>query len=71
MAGDVTFGIGQHGGGGGVAVLITAAEDEDGQSLPFQFVPVDCNDLAADEFLVVLAFDAGGSTHDTHDRRPT
>ena len=61
MAGGVAFGIGEHGRGGGVTVAIEAAECEDGQSLPFQFVPVDGNDLAADKLLVVLALEMGGS----------
>jgi hypothetical protein len=42
------FGIGEH--GGGVTVKIATTEDEDGQSLPFQFAPVVRNDVATDGF---------------------
>ena len=68
VAGGVAFGIGEHGGRGSVTVGIAAAKDEDGQSLTFQFVPVDREDLATDELLVMLALDTGGRAHD---RRPT
>jgi len=68
VAGGVAFGIGEHGGGGGVTVLIMSSEDENGQSLPFEFVPVDREDQAADELLVVLALYGCGLAHE---RRPT
>ena len=65
MTWRVAFGIGEHCGGGGVTVEIAAAEDEHWKSLSFQFVPVDRKDLAANEFLVVLAFDGSRGAHDS------
>ena len=58
VAGGVAFGVGEHSCLGGMAVAITTGENENGQSLPIQFVPVNRKDLAADELLVVLALDA-------------
>jgi hypothetical protein len=68
MAGGVAFGIGEHGGGGGVNIEIVAAEHQHRKRLSFEFIPVDREDLTSDELLVVLAFDTGGSTHE---ERPT
>ena len=64
MARCVSFRVGEHGGGGGVSVTVPSGEDEDGQWAAVDFVPLDCRDLPADQFRVVLAFVFGRLAHE-------
>ena len=65
MAGAVALWVHEHGGCGDISIAIPAVEDEDRQSLSFDFLPLDRSDLSAYKFAVVLALNACRCAHDS------
>jgi len=53
VAGSVALGVTEHGSGGLMPLPILATEDEHRQRMPLEVLPVDPEDLPADEFGVV------------------
>ena len=65
MTWAVALRVHEHGGRGDVSITIPAVEDEDRQSLSFDFLPLDRSDLSAHKFAVVLALNACRRAHDS------
>ena len=64
VTGAIALRVHEHSGAGDISITIPAAEDEDRQRLPFDFLPLDRSDLPPDQFCVLLAFDFCRRAHD-------
>ncbi len=65
MAGAVALRVHEHCGCGDISIAIPAVEDENRQSLSFDFLLLDRSDLSTNKFGVVLALNACRRAHDS------